>query len=262
MQKNLRKILLIVFAVAGVIFLNKYLLGNFLQNLFYRIVAKPGVFFTAGLNKLSGYGRGFLNAGAIIMENARLREENNSLLGYIAEIENLRRENEFLRNELKVAPKLKSQLLFVEIFSIQRNGLSSIILINKGEKDGIKKSMAVISSGNILVGIVDRVFEDSALVLLLDDPRAAVSVRIQGSDVLAETRGDLQNNFKVDLVTQIEEVKEGSMIVTSGLDGLPESLLVGRISEVKLDGANLFKKIMGKALFDLSLRSGVFVILR
>ena len=44
----------------------------------------------------------------------------------------------------------------------------------------------------------------------------------------------MQNGLKINEVTYQEEVKEGDMIVTSGLDGLKESLLVGRISEVKV----------------------------
>ena len=263
MQKNtVRKILLAILAVSGVILLNRYVLGNLFQDLFYRVVSKPGVFFSRELGKLSKYGSSFFNIGAIIKENNKLKEENNVLLGRIAELEGLRRENEFLRNELKVATRLNSQLLIVGIFSIQKNALSSTALINKGKSDGVKKSMAVITSGNILVGVVNEVFDNSALVLLLDDPRSVISVRFQESNVLAETRGELLGSLKVNLVTYKEEVKEGDTIITSGLDGLKESLLVGRVSKVKSGSGCLFREVAAKPLFDLSLGSGLFVILQ
>lgn len=213
------------------------------------------------LTKFPSYVSGFLNTREIIKENVRLREGNNSLLGYIAEIENLKRENELLRNELKIAPKLKSRLLMVDIFNIQKSALSSTALINKGEADGVKKSMAVTAGGNILIGVIDEVFENSARALLLDDPRLVISVRVQGTDVVAETRGELRNSFKIDLVTHKEEVEEGVILITSGLDGLKESLLVGRVSKVKSGSGGLFREITGEPLFDLSLGSGVFVIL-
>ncbi len=262
MQKNLRKILLIVFIVIGVIFLNNYILDNFLQNLLYRAVSRPGIFLSEALGKVSKYGGSFFNRGAVVRENDELKKENNILLGHVAELESLERENDFLRNELKVAPRLGSQLLIVEIFSVQRNGLYSTALINKGKADGIEKSMAVITSGNILVGAISEVFDNSALVLLVDDPRSIISIRFQGSNILAEARGDLQNGLKINEVTYQEEIKEGDMIVTSGLDGLKESLLVGRVSKVKPGSGGLFREVVAKPLFDLSLGSDLFVILK
>jgi rod shape-determining protein MreC len=112
------------------------------------------------------------------------------------------------------------------------------------------------------VGVVNEVFDNSAFILLLDDPRSTVSVRFQGSNVLAEARGDLQNNLKINEVTYKEEIKEGDMIVTSGLDGLKESLLVGRVSEVKPGSGGLFRKVAAKPMFDLSLGSELFVVLK
>ncbi len=262
MQKNLRKISLIVFVVIGVIFLNNYVLDNFLQNKFYQAVAKPGIFLSEALGKISKYGASFFNRGAVVRENDELKKENNILLGRIAEQEGLKRENDFLRNELKVAPRLDSQLLLVEIFSVQKNGLFSTALINKGKADGVEKLMAVITSGNILAGVVSEVFDNSALVLLINDPRSAVSVRFQESNIIAEAKGDLQNGLKINEVTYQEEIKEGNMIVTSGLDGLKESLLVGRVSEVKTGSGGLFRDIAAKPLFDLSLGSDLFVILK
>ena len=262
MQKNLRKILLIVFVVIGVIFLNNYVLDNFLQNEFYRAVSKPGIFLSEVLGKVPKYGVSFFNRGAVVRENDELKKENNILLGRIAEQEGLKRENDFLRNELKVAPRLDSQLLLVEIFSVQKNGLFSTALINKGRADGVEKSMAVITSGNILAGAVSEVFDNSALVLLINDPRSTVSVRFQESNIIAEAKGDLQNGLKINEVTYQEEIKEGDTIITSGLDGLKESLLVGRVSELKTSSGGLFRNIAAKPLFDLSLGSDLFVILK
>lgn len=252
---------MVVFIVVGAVFLNNFVLGSFLQNLFYKVAVKPGVFLTDKLAGLPRLSKGFLDNKAVVEENKKLEKENEILLGRIAELENLGRENEFLRKELKVAPKLGSRLLVADIFSIQRNALSSTALINKGKADGVRKSMAVIASGNILAGVVDQVFDNSALLFLLDDPRSVISVRIQETNILAEARGKLDGNFGVDLITHEEEVKEGGIIVTSGLDGLKESLLVGRISQAGTGNGGLFKEVTGKPLFDLSLGSELFVIL-
>ncbi len=260
-KKSFKKIVVILLTVSILIFLNNYFLNNFVQNLFYRIVEKPGTFLIEKYDTVSDYGRGLLRADEVARENEQLKEQNNILLGQVAEIEGLKRENDLLRGELQVARRLDSRLLIVRLFNIQKNALSSTALINKGETTGIEKSMAVIMSGNILVGVVDEVFENSARVLLLDDPRTQINVRVKDTNILAETTGELNNRLSLDLVTQEDEVKEGDMVVTSGLDGFNESLPVGIVESVGTGSSDLFQKVIVKPLFDLSLGSSLFVIL-
>ncbi len=81
MRKNLRKILPVAFIVIGVIFLNNYVLNNFLQNLSYRAVSRQGIFLSETLGRVSKYGASFFNRGAIIRENDELKKENDILLG-------------------------------------------------------------------------------------------------------------------------------------------------------------------------------------
>ena len=257
-----KKIFLVAVILGGLIFLNSYFFNDFFQNLVYKIVGRPGIFFTNNLLNFSKYSNGFLKTKAVVDENSGLKEENNVLRGKLAELEELRRENEFLRKELDVAGRLAAPLLLIKIFNIQKNAVSSTALINGGANNGIKKSMPVIAAGNILAGIVEQVFEDSALVLLLDDPRVKTSGRVLESRILAETRGGLLGDLSVDLVSNSEEVKEGDSIVTSGLDGLPESLLVGRIIKVETRSGALFRTVTARPFFDASLGSSLFVILK
>lgn len=260
-KKLFSRISIVAVAMFGLIFLNSYFLGNFFQNLFYRISDKPGQFLTARLQRFSRYARGFLNAKEIIQNNAKLKEENETLLGRTAELENLKRENQFLRTELGVSKKLNSKLLLARIFNIQKTPLSSTILINKGRLDGVKKSMAVITAGNIMAGIVDQVFDNTSRILSLDDPRAKINARIQESNMLVSTAGKLGGNLMLELITNQEDVKESDLVITSGLDGLPESLPMAKITKIESGKGNLFKKVEAKAIFDPSLGSDLFVIL-
>lgn len=257
-----KRYLIIVLVVSGVVFFNNYLADNFLQNFIYKIVKKPGIFLTENLFDFSKYTGGFLKAGAVVDENSKLREENNVLRGHLAELDGLRRENNFLRDELKVARRLDSPLLLAQIFNIQRGALSSTALINKGAKEDVEEKMPVIAAGNILVGIVEQVFDESALILLIDDPRVKISGRVQESRMLMETKGELQNNLGLNLVANSDEIKEGETIVTSGLDGLPEALLIAQVTKVESSGNTLFKTVSARPIFDPSLGSSLFVILK
>ncbi|MBI2064089.1 MAG: rod shape-determining protein MreC [Candidatus Yanofskybacteria bacterium] len=263
MAKNFyKKYLIIVAVVAGVIFFNKYLADNFLQNFVYKIVKKPGIFLTDNLLDFSRYTSEFFKIKYAAEEKSKFQEENNILRGQLAELDSLRRENKFLRDELKVARRLVSPLLLARIFNIQRNAPSSTALINIGTKDGIEKKMPVIAAGNVLVGIVEQVFEDSALVLLVDDPRVKISGRVLESSILVETKGELQNILGLNLVANSDDIKEGAVIVTSGLDGLPEALLVAQVTKIESPSNALFKTVTAKPFFDPSLGSSLFVILQ
>jgi rod shape-determining protein MreC len=260
-KKIFSRVLIIAVVLLVVIFFNNRFLGNFIQNVFYKISAKPGQFLTSKLQIFSRYSAGFLKTKSVIADNARLKGENEALLSQLAELENLQRENQFLRGELGVAKSLNSKLLLARIFNIQKSAQSSTILINKGKSDGVKKSMAVITSGNILVGIVDQVFDTTSLILTVDDPRAKINGRIQGSNTLVSTSGGLGGNLVLNLITNQEDVKEGDTIVTNGLDGLPQSLPIAKVTKVEVTGGSLFKKVEAKAIFDPALGSDLFVIL-
>lgn len=257
-----KRFLLVVIIVGGIVFFNNYLADHLLQNVVYKIAKRPGIFLTDNLLDFSRYASGFLKTKAVIDENSKLKEENNILRGQSAKLDSTERENDFLRRELGVAKRLESPLLLARIFNIQKGAVSSTALINKGANEGIVENMPIIAAGNILVGIVEQVFDDSALVLLLDDPRVKISGRVQESRILVETRGELRNNLGLNLVANSDEVKEGETIVTSGLDGLPEALLVAEVAKVESPANALFKKVSAKPLFDPSLGSSLFVILK
>lgn len=248
--------------VAVIVVFNNYLAANLLPNFFYKIIKTPGIFLTDNLLEFSKYISRFLKTKAVIKENSKLREENNILLGRLAELDSLRRENNFLRDELKVARRLDLPLLLAQIFNIQRGALSSTALINKGVKDGVEEKMPVITAGNILVGVVGQVLDDSAVVLLLDDPRVKISGRVLGSRTLVETSGGLHNNVGLNLVTNSDEIKENETIVSSGLDGLHEALLIAEVTKVESSANALFKKVSARQLFDPSLGSSLFVVLK
>ena len=257
-----KRFLLIVLIVAGIIFLNGYFFDDFLQNLVYKIINRPSTFLTSNLFNFSKYTTGFLKTKEIFNESAELKEENNILRGQLAELDGLKRENKFLRDGLGVARRLDTPLLLVQIFNIQRGAISSTALINRGAKDGIKKSLPAITTGNILVGIVDQIFNDSALILLLDDPRVKISGRIQKSNTLVETKGRLRNELGLDLIAYGDEVKNGDTTVTSGLDGLPEALLIAKVTKIEIPSGAPFKSVTAKPFFDPSLGSSLFVILK
>ena len=257
-----KKYLIIIAIVAVIILLNSFLFGNFLQNALHKIIVKPGIYVSKNLPFLSKLSAGFFKTRELNDENSRIKEENNLLRGELAQLENLKRENQFLRDQLGVARRVAADLMIAEIFNIQSSATSSTALINRGSGDGVKKGMPLIAAGNIMVGNVDQVFENSSLVMLLDDPRIKISGRGQESNILVDVVGRLHNELALNLAAAGDEIKEGDTVVTSGLDGLPESLLVAKVIKVETPSGALFKTVTAHPFFDPSLGSSLFVILK
>lgn len=257
-----KKFLIILGLVLALIGVNR-LFHNSIPNLAYQILREPGIFFSRQFAKAGGYGRGVFNLRNILDENRRLKDENAGLLGKLADLNKLERENALLREQLNVRRENQRRLALVKIINFTRNGAASAILVNKGTEDGIKKSMAVISGGNVLAGVVKEVFDNSARVILLDDPRSLVSIRVLGKNTIGGAKGIAGKTGQVflNLITSQENVAVGDSVITSGFDDLPEGLLVGRVSRAELSGGSLFKSVEVELFFEPFNHPELFVIL-
>lgn len=260
-----KKYLIILVIVVGLIVLNIYIIPGKIQGTFYNFGGKLlGIFYDAAYDISQSNLGTFWNsfwAGQIIKENRELKFENINLLDNLAQLEQLELENKILREQLKINIPDDTKLLPVKIYSINRTGLASTIVINKGSKDSLKKSLAVISGGNVLVGVINEVFENSAIILRLDDPRSRINVRVSSDDVIGTAQGGVGvNQVVLDFITNKDLIKQGDLIVTGGLDALPAGLLVAKVNKVELKGGSLFKSVRADLLSDYFSSPTLFVL--
>lgn len=196
----------------------------------------------------------------IIKESQSLLEENRLLKAQNLKINELTRENDFLRKELGVAKKRGYQLEMARVFSFNADGLYRTALIDKGADQDLKVGQPVIFSGDILLGVVKEIYPSNALIYLTTDPRLALNVKVVDSVVFGRTRGALEQGLALELVTNQEEIKEGQLVVTSGLDGLPSLLVVGKVSNVQTKSGELFKTVKIDPGFSNLLLENIFIL--
>ncbi len=248
-----KRYFLIVTLFVFIILLNKFSLKHFVENSIY--------FFTARTNRLqdnAGFivrlGRTLLNLNQTGEENAAIKNENLSLLSKLTRLESLEKENQLLRGQLRQSKEAGQELMTAKVFNISRTGTVSFLLIDRGSRDGVKKSMPVISAGNVVAGLVEEVYDRSSRVLLLDDPRVIISVKVGATAVLGSTRAnahkDSNSEVEIDLITNKDPVEVGDLVITSGLDKFPSSLIVGEISRSELKGGNLFKSVTANLYYN------------
>jgi rod shape-determining protein MreC len=195
-----------------------------------------------------------------------VRAENRELKH---EIEQMRIERARITQDADQAHRLQALLGFKEQFISQTvaaqviggtgSELSRSVYIDKGERDGIKPDMAVLTRDGI-VGKVLHVYRSTALVLLIDDQTSGVGSILEKSRLQGILRGTSSGEVVLEKVMSDETVPEGEQVLTSGGDGIfPKGLTVGTVTKVK-PGSDLFLTIHVRPAADLSRLEEVLVV--
>ncbi|MCI6693464.1 MULTISPECIES: rod shape-determining protein MreC [unclassified Clostridium] len=209
----------------------------------------------------------FLNFSTVKGENKELTKENVELKNKLLEYDKLKEENDRLREVLNFKnSKDNYDYIGTEIIGYSGESFSEGYIIDKGENDGLKKDMVVISDKG-LVGQVTSTGSNWAIVQSLLNENIAVSVMVNST---RETTGILKGyvtrtNNGLTKVTNLpldSEVKEGDVILTSGLGQIyPKEIRVGEVISVESDEIKVMKTAIVKPYVDFNKLEELFVII-
>ncbi|MBV9788262.1 MAG: rod shape-determining protein MreC [Chloroflexi bacterium] len=151
-------------------------------------------------------------------EIATLREDNIRLKTYQNKIG-------LLEQELQIRQTYSWQTLSATVVQGSTDNGRRIIRISKGNVDGIEAGMAVVSkeggSPAALIGVVDRVYAQTADVLLITDYGSTISARTAGTETPAEGliagQWQLGSRIKLTDVSRDIPLEVGQYIITAGL---------------------------------------------
>lgn len=208
----------------------------------------------------------FLNFSKIKEENKDLTKENSELQNKLLEYDKLKEENDRLREVLNFKnSKDNYEYIGTEIIGYSGESFSDGYIIDKGENDGLKKGMVVISDKG-LVGQVTSTGSNWAIVESLLNENIAVSVMVNST---RETTGILKGyvtrtNNGLTKVTNLpldSEIKEGDVILTSGLGQIyPKEVKIGEVVSVESDEIKVMKTAIVKPYVDFNKLEELFVI--
>ena len=208
-----------------------------------------------------------LNFSKIKEENEELTKENIELKNKLLEYDKFKEENDRLREVLNFKNS-KNNYSYVgcEIIGYSGESFSDGYIIDKGENDGLKKDMVVISDKG-LVGQVTSTGSNWAIVKSLLNENIAVSVMV---DSTRETSGILKayitrTNSGLTKLTNLpvnSEIKEGDVILTSGLGQIyPKEIRVGEVISVETDEIKVMKTAIVKPYVDFDKLEELFVVI-
>ena len=173
----------------------------------------------------------FQSYSRIYEQNQELRRELQQLKSWREAALQLEQENARLLDLNKV--RLNARLTFVTGVVLTDNGspFRRSVLLNVGARDGVQDGWATMD-GLGLVGRISGVGDRTSRVILLTDSNSRVPVTIQPSGQKALLVGDNTLAPPVDIADNLEDVRPGDRVVTSG-DGkvFPADVLVGQIAQ-------------------------------
>ncbi len=165
-------------------------------------------------------------------ENQRLQLENNTLKNLVLE-KFKQSEISALEDENLAGPNYWSlpAKLIRNSYTQNRN----ILLLDKGENDGVTKEMGVIGTKGI-VGVVNQTSQGYATVLSILNLDLKINAKFQNSNVFGSLSwtGKALNKMLLSDVSVINPVKVGDTLVTGGMSSyFPEGIVIGTVKEIE-----------------------------
>lgn len=199
-----------------------------------------------------------------------LRRAHRENQAFRAELERLQLRNSQLESRAAEADRLAALLGFREghaqvpmlaarVIGSSADPASRTVYINRGEKDGVRKNMGVITPEGV-VGKVLEIYSRTAQVLLLTDKEGGVGALLAGSRTQSPVGGVGEPQLVMKYVSNDEQVAIGERVLTSGQDRIfPKDLPVGTVVEAK--PGNTFKVIRIRPAAHLDRLEEVLVLL-
>jgi len=167
----------------------------------------------------------------------KIHEENKQLKILDLNIEELKFENQFLKEEnIRLKALINEKNLFSDNYHLTKTLLDQespylrSIVINKGFKHDIKIGSAV-RDGSYFIGKVVGVNYLTSRVLLINDLNSKIPVIIEPNGISAIVSGNGSKfNGDIEYLPENNQVEEGHIVYTSGADGIISSgIPIGKI---------------------------------
>ena len=263
---RIRVILIIAVLLAVVLTVVSSLTGFSLPDMLVKGVLTP---VRTGVSKLTDQAEQLYS---YMFKYESLAAENESLKEQIAQIEDrarqadsIARENERLRNLLEL-PLTQEGYETVDSYIISHSSTewSSTFTINRGTNVGIAEGLCVITANGELVGLVDEVGSNYAIVKSVLDSSLEISATIASSGYSGMVKGGytsgIQGMLRMNYLPTDATIRNRDQIVTTGSTVYPRDLILGYVVDAGFDDTGVAKFALVEPAADIASVEQVFVI--
>ncbi len=176
-------------------------------------------------------------------KNGQLQAQNSFLREELVKYREGYQEAIRLRSLLKLNESLPYSVLAARVTARNPSSLFKLIIINRGERDGLRAGLPVLASP----GVAGRVLETSwhtSRVLLMIDENSNIDAILQESRTHGILQGASPFGCRLKYIAKTVDVKVGEVVVSAGLGGIfPKGLPLGVVRAVSKKDADIFQNI-------------------
>lgn len=189
---------------------------------------------------------------ALMERNLQLEKDNLHLKADRLLLGQMQSENTQLRHLLNSKRTFTNKRMITEVISLRSDPFTHQLLIDKGALDGVYLGQPVINEEGV-VGQVSQVGSTTSRVVLIVDASHGIPVRVQRNDVVAIVHGSgAWDKLNVPFVQSNADIKEGDLLVTSGLGGrFPAGYPVAVISRSQYQEGELYANVTATPVANL-----------
>ena len=202
---------------------------------------------------------------ALVAENEALKKQLAQWQEDAREADSLARENENLRQLLKLM-EANPDYKLVDAYVIARssNDWTSTFTINRGESAGIQVGMCAITANGEVAGIVTEVGSNYAVVKTVLDSSLEVSANIASSGYSGVVTGCYTSGhsdmLRMDYLSSSAVIRTRDQVVTAGSTYYPRNLILGYVVDAGYDDIGVAKYAILEPAADIANLEQVFIM--
>jgi len=181
----------------------------------------------------------------LVNENKELEKKVELLKAKLIYMKNLERENIYLR---QIANYMNKNGIFSfvtgKVIGYSPDNWNNFIIINLGNKDGIKKGDLVVANGYLL-GEVYQVGNSSSSVILTSDKNFKIAGRCRETGEIVFFQGKSPGEGILLYVKPEQDIRIGDIVETAGINrNVPAGIPIGTIKSVSYNEGDFYKNVL------------------
>lgn len=217
---------------------------------------------TSGVVGLRDLWAEYVSLRDVQAENAALQEDVAALELRLQEQRALATRAQGLQRLLELRESVELRTVGARVIATDATPYFRTLTVDRGGGDGVRGDLAVIAPGGVVGRVIGQPGARAAKVQLLIDRNAAAGAlieRTRASGVVVGT--DDASALRMEYVSNLEDVVDGDVVVTSGTDDIyPKGFVIGVVSTVAR-GAGLYKAIQIDPVVDFSRLEDVLIVM-
>ena len=202
---------------------------------------------------------------SLLAENQRLKEQISQMEDDARRADAMSRENDRLRDMLEFT-QLNPEYDFAEgyIISWSSNDWSNTFTINRGKDADIEPGMCAITANGELVGLVDEVGANYAVIKSVLDSSLEISATIASSGYNGIVKGGyasgLDGYLRMNYLPSSSTIRNNDQVVTTGSTVYPRDLILGYVIDAGFDATGVAKYALLEPAANVSSLEQVFIL--